>query len=263
MSFWLFKKRKIGLVLGGGVSHGVAHIGVLKAIERYKIPIDIIAATSSGGIVGSLYAAGLDLHLIEELAMNLHWSSLIKVHLLKKGLLTTEGIEKLIKQYIGDKKFSELKIPMVIVGTCLKKADVCVIDSGKVARAVAGASAFPGAFVPIEINNHLIADGGIAGYQVPVNIAKQYGANFIIASDVVPVHPVSKMSLDPMHVFERAVNILMHRLAEPQTKKADILIQPEISEEDLWHLDEKKSRRLISAGESAALQALRKLRRDG
>lgn len=262
MWLWPFKPRKIGLVLGGGVSHGTAHVGVLKVIERYKIPIDYIAATSSGAIVGALYAAGLEMQLIEEIALHLHWRNLIKVNIFQKGMLTTKGIQDLLVKYLGDKEFKDMKIPFAVAATCLKQAEVCVLDKGKVAEAVAAASAFPGAFLPVEIDHHLVADGGVAGYQVPVDVAKKMGAKYIIACDVVPVFPVSHLPMDPMHIFERSVNILMHKLALSQIYKADILIQPQISEEDLWHMDEHKSRRLIGAGEGAALQALRKLRRD-
>ncbi|MEA3494237.1 MAG: patatin-like phospholipase family protein [Candidatus Margulisiibacteriota bacterium] len=262
MWIWPFKPRRIGLVLGGGVSHGVAHIGVLKVIERYKIPIDYIAATSSGAIVGALYAAGLEMHLIEELALHLHWRNLVKISILQKGMLTTRGVHDRLVEYLGDKEFKDLKTPFAVAATCLKQAEVCILDKGKVADAVAGSSAFPGFFLPLEIGQHLLVDGGVTGYQVPVDTAKKMGAKFIIASDVVPIFPVSHLPLDPIHVFERSANILMHKLALSQIYRADILIQPQISEEDLWHLDESKARRLISAGEGVALQALKKLRRD-
>lgn len=262
MWIWPFKPRKIGLVLGGGVSHGIAHVGVLKVIERYKIPIDYIAATSSGAIVGALYAAGLEMHMIEEIALHLHWRNLVRVNIFQKGMVSTKGIHDLLVKYLGDKEFKDMKIPFAVAATCLKQAEVCVLDHGRIADAVAGASAFPGAFLPVAINNYLVADGGIAGHQVPVDVCRKMGAKYIIASDVVPVFPISHLPMDPMHVFERSVNILMHKLAQSQIYSADILIQPQISEEDLWHLDEHKARRLIGAGEGAALQALRKLRRD-
>ena len=249
------------MVLGGGVSHGIAHVGVLKVIERFHIPIDYIAATSSGGIVGAFYAAGMEIEKIEEIALKMNWHNLVRIHLFRKEMVTISGIEDMLKKYLGDKQFSDMKIPFAVAATCLKKADLCILNEGSVAKAVAAGCAFPGAFAPAKINSFLAADGGVIGYQVPVDVARKMGANFVIASDVVPVYPVEDIPMDPLHIFERAVNILMNKLSEDQTRRANILVQPAIGEEDLWHLDEHKARRMVSAGEIAAEKVLRKLAR--
>ncbi len=258
MWLWPFKPRKIGLVLGGGVSHGIAHVGVLKVIERYKIPIDYISGTSSGAIVGVLYAAGLEMRLIEEIALSFNWFDLFRINIFREGFITTEGIQNVIKKYLGDIEFKDLKIPFAAVGTCLRRAEACVLDHGKVAPAVGGVSAFPGIFSPVMIEDHLVVDGGISGNQLPVDVVKQMGANYVIASDVVPVYTVHDLSRKPQDVFERSVNIIMHGLSLPQMKRANILIQPQI-EEDLWGFDEDKARRMINEGEKAALKSLHKI----
>ena len=258
---WPFKK-KIGLALSGGVSHGIAHVGVLKAIEKYKIPIHCVAGTSSGSIVGALYASGLELPVIEEIALKMNWHTMLRIHPFQSGHVTMEGLETMLRKYLGDKDFSQLKVPFAVATTCLRSAELCIIKSGKVSRAVLAATAFPGAFAPIEVDGHLVADGGIIGYEVPVDVCKVLGANFVIASEVSPVVPLKNISLDPLHVFDRALNIIMHNLALPQIRKANIMITPPIGEEDLWSMDEKKARRLIAAGEASALHVLRKFRRD-
>jgi NTE family protein len=261
MRFFFFKPQKIGLVLGGGVSHGIAHVGVLKAVDKYKIPIDYIAATSSGALVGAAYAAGLPIKKIEEIALALNWLDLIKINIFREGFVTTGGIQDILKKSIGDLEFKDLKIPFVAVGTCLRRAEACILDHGKVAPAVGGVSAFPGIFSPVMIENHLVADGGIAGNQLPVDAVKKMGADFVIASDVVPINTIPDLSRKPLDVFERSLNIIMHRLSVPQMKKADILVQPQI-EEDLWSFDENKARRMIDEGERVALKALRKIRQN-
>jgi len=261
MGFWIFGRKKIGLALSGGASRGISHVGVLKVIERYNIPIDCIAATSSGAVVGAFYASGLELPLIEEIALKLHWRSLIRVDLLRPGMISTHGIKDVLGKHLGDKTFSHLKIPLRVATTCLESGEPCVVKEGNVALAVEAATAFPGVFAPVTIDNRSMADGGISGQNLPVNVVKDMGANFVIASYVGFLRRVKKMPKDPIHVFERAVSVMMNRMAAPQRKDADILIEPHIEEEDSWHMDEKKSRRLIAEGERSAEDALFKLRR--
>ena len=89
---WLFKKRKIGLTLGGGVARGIAHIGVLKVLEKFKIPIHFISATSSGSLVGAAYAAGMEVRLIEEIALRISWGKILRVSFFRPGFVSTDAI---------------------------------------------------------------------------------------------------------------------------------------------------------------------------
>ena len=107
---WLLGKRKIGLVLGGGVARGIAHVGVLKVFEKFQIPIHSIAATSSGALVGSAFAAGLEVRLIEEIALRISWGKILKISFFRPGFATGDAIQELIIKYIGDKKFSDLNL---------------------------------------------------------------------------------------------------------------------------------------------------------
>ena len=104
-----------------------------------------------------------------------------------------------------------------------------------------------------------MVDGGI-GDNLPVDAVKKLGANYVIASDVIPAKPVRYLPRDPFQVFGRSLDIVLNKLSLEQRKKANILIEPQI-EEDIWHLDLHKAKRLIAAGEAAAHKALRKLRR--
>jgi len=258
--FWpLFGKKKIGLVLSGGVARGIAHIGVLKVIEQYKIPIDFIAATSSGSIAGAAYAAGLETRLIEEIGLRISWGKILRVAFFRPGFVSGEGIKDLIIKYVGDKVFSELKIPLTVVGTDLRNGKPVIINRGRVAKAVAASSAFPGLFAPEEINRRMVIDGGIAE-NLPVDVVKKMGANYVVASDVIPSGSVHYMPKDPIQVFSRSLDIVLHQLSVRERKKANILIEP-MMEEDIWPFDLHKAKALIAAGEAAAHKALRGLRR--
>ncbi len=257
--FWLpFLKKKIGLVLGGGVARGIAHVGILKVVEKYKIPLHCITATSSGAIVGAAFAAGLEVRIIEEIATRINWGRIVRIAFFRPGFVSSEGIEELVSKYIGDIKFSDLKIPFAVVAADIKSGEPVVINKGSVAKAVAASTAFPGVFTPAEVKHHVVVDGGIA-HNLPVEEARQMGANFTVAVDVVPSKPIHYLPKDAFQVFGRALDLVLHKLSVEQRELADILIEPKM-EEDIWHLDLHKAKRLIAVGEAAAQKALRKIR---
>ncbi len=258
---WLFGKKKIGLVLGGGVARGIAHIGVLRILEKAKIPIECIAATSSGAIVGAAFAAGLETRVIEEVALRISWGQLLKITFFKPGFIASEAIEEMLVQYLGDLKFSDLKIPLAVVAADLKSGEPVVIREGRVARAVAASAAVPGIFAPLEINHQFLVDGGL-GNNLPVNVVKEMGANYCVAVDVVPSRPVHHLPKDAFQAYGRAFDIVMHKLSVKQRQEADMLIEPTLEiDEDIWHLDVHKAKKLIAAGEMAAQAVINRLKR--
>ncbi|OGC23359.1 hypothetical protein A2291_06840 [candidate division WOR-1 bacterium RIFOXYB2_FULL_42_35] len=258
--FWnIFGQKKIGLVLGGGVARGIAHIGVLKVFEQHKIPIAAIAGTSSGAIIGAAYAAGLEVRIIEEIALRISWGKFIRVAFFRPGIITGAAIEDFLVKYIGDKQFSDLKIPLAVVATNLKTGEPEVLKQGKVAKAVAASSAFPGVFVPEDIKYNFLVDGGISN-NLPVDVARKMKTNFVVAVDVVPAKTDDARPKDPMQVFGRSLDIVLHRLSQEQRKAADILIEPSF-DQDVWHLDLGKAKQLIKAGEVAAQAVVNRLKR--
>jgi NTE family protein len=257
--FWgVFGRKKIGLVLGGGVARGIAHIGVLKVIEKYQIPIECIVGTSSGAMVGAVYAAGLEVGLIEELSLRISWGRIFKLAFFRPGFISGEGIRELMIKYIGEKKFADLKIPLAVVATEIKSGEPVVISRGEVAKAVAASTAFPGVFAPEEYDHQTVVDGGLS-LNLPVELPKQLGANYVVAVDVVPARPIHYVPRDAFQVFGRSLDLVLHKISAEQRGKANILIEPQI-DEDIWQLDIHKAKKLIASGEKAALQALRRLR---
>lgn len=258
--FWsMFGKKKIGLVLGGGVARGIAHIGVLKVIDKYNIPIDFISATSSGAISGAAYAAGMEIRLIEEIGMRISWGKLLRVAFFRPGFVSGDAIKDLITKYVGDKTFSELKIPLAVVATDVRTGAPVVINRGNVAKAVAASSAFPGLFAPEEVNQRFVMDGAIS-LNLPVDVVKKMGANYVIASDVIPSKPSHYLPHDPLQAFSHALDLVLHQLSKEQRKKANILVEPQYKE-DIYPFDLHRVKKLIAAGEAAAHTALRNLRR--
>ncbi len=238
---------------------GFAHIGVLKVIDKYKIPIKCVAGVSAGSVVGAAYAAGMEIRLIEEIALRIDWGRILKLAFFRPRFASHMEIEELIVKYIGDKEFSDLKVPFAVVVTDLKSGDPVIVNQGRIARAVAASSAIPGIFPPIEIDRHFVSDGGISN-NLPVDAVKRMGANYVIAVDIIPSKPVHSIGKDKFSIFGRALDIVVHNLSYSQRKRANILIDP-ITEEDIWRIDLNKAKRLIAAGEAAAFRALHKIRR--
>ncbi len=249
----LFKKifkKKVGLALSGGVARGIAHIGVVKVLKKHKIPIDCIAGVSSGALVGALFAAGMGPEIMEVNSLKLGWFTFMRIAFGRHGPLSNEEIKKFVIQNIGDKKFSELAIPLSVVCTDILSSEEVVIDEGKVAIAIATSCAFPGFFEPARVGGSILFDGGMVN-NLPVSVVQRMGADFVIAVDVVPG---GKRKSEPDNIFQvvgRAYDIMVRKMSEESRRAAQVLIEPEIPE-DIWHIDFDKAKRLIKAGEEAA-----------
>lgn len=260
MAWWFFRKKKVGLALGGGVARGIAHIGVLKVLQQNQIPVDFVSGTSSGSLVGAAFAAGLDLDQIEQIVLRIHWQDFFKFTFFQPGFTSAEAIEDFAVKYLGDPKFSDLKIPFAVVTTDLRTGERVVINQGRVVRAVAASATFPGVFVPEERAGRFLVDGGIVS-NVPVDLARELGAEFVIASDAVPSRTIRAVPQDAFQVLGRSLDLILKRLSQAEARRADVLIELEFEDEDIWHLDFHKAKKLIEAGMAAAHRQINKIRR--
>lgn len=248
--FSFLRPRRVGLALSGGVARGLAHIGVLKVLKKHKIPIHFVAGCSAGALAGAVFAAGMDPEKMEKKARSLNWLNYLRISLDRYGPATTDELQKLVRENIGDKKFEELKLPFAAVCADIKTGRRVILREGKVAWAVAASCAFPGVLTPIKHGADLLVDGGLAE-NLPVKTVKEMGANFIIAVDVVPSYPLKADPQNAAQMFGRSLDLVLHSLSAEQRKLADVLIEPEIPE-DIWHLDIDKAAQLIKVGEAAA-----------
>ena len=145
------KRPKIGLALGSGGSRGLAHIGVIKALEENNIPIDFIAGSSIGAMAGGFYAAGLSIKKMEEISLETNWRrmfSLVDPHL-KQGLISGEKVKTFIEGYVDGKKIEDCKIPFVAVATDLKTGEIVILNKGEMAQAIRASISIPLVFKPV------------------------------------------------------------------------------------------------------------------
>jgi len=179
---------KLGLVLGSGAARGLAHIGVLKALAEENIVIDVIAGSSIGALVGACFAREAKITELEELVLRTDWKRLLRLSdpnlaFMLKGFIHGKKVKELLKTIIGDVEFKDLKIPLAVVATDINTGEEVIIKEGSVVEAVRASISIPAIFMPVKIKNRFLMDGGIIN-PVPVNVAKDMGAKFVIACNV-------------------------------------------------------------------------------
>lgn len=179
------EKRSIGLALGGGAARGCAHIGVIRALEENKIPISCIAGTSIGSLVGSVYASG-GLDELESLLVGMDMVGLMKffdVAFPHSGLVNGKSVSRLLEKLIGGRSFEGMKIPFCAVATDIITGGEVSMSSGDVVEAVRASIAVPGVFTPVLSGEKVLVDGGLVN-PVPVNAARDLGADYVLAVDL-------------------------------------------------------------------------------
>ncbi len=238
--------KKIGLALGGGAVLGAAHIGIIRAIDEYDIPIKFISGTSIGSLIAALYSFGLTWNEMQEIAVDLNWLDISTLSLSQYGLLTNKKIGNVITDHLGDVQFNESKIPLAVIATDIAKGKKVVLSEGSVADAVMASTCIPGIFVPIQKDNQLLIDGGVME-NVPVLSLQEMGADFIIGVDL----NAKQSFIKPDNILEVLINTINLTLASAtrlQTEETDLLITPDVSEFNLY--DTSQVSALIERGYS-------------
>lgn len=265
-------KKKVGLVLGGGAARGMAHIGVLNVLEKEGIPIDMIAGTSAGAVVGSLYARSQNASLIEQKVINLtgrQITRLIDPALPRTGFIKGEKFNDLLASFLGGNiKFNDLLIPFACTATDIDTGEAVVLDRGSVVEAVRASISIPGIFTVVKRAGRYLVDGRLAN-PVPVDLARRMGADFVIASNVIPgvvdrAQPPAEESTrgarEPniIHILLQSIHIGTYSLVKFNLEQADVVIEP-----DVVHIgvaDFQHARECIKLGELAAKKAIPEIR---
>jgi NTE family protein len=252
---------RVALVLGGGAARGLAHVGVLRVLEDAGIPVELVVGTSVGSLVGALYADGHNARALEHLARDLDRGDFfdfgLAPALFGTGLARGARLERWVRDHLRAGRVEDLAIRYAAVATDLDDGSAVVLARGDVARAVRASSAIPGVFEPVELDGRLLVDGGVVA-NLPVTVARQLGADVVIAVDVTEVSGKAKPS-SFVEVLLRAVTILTHEGVEQSALASDVLVAPAVGDVDLLDFDAKD--RTIAAGVAAAREKLPEIRR--
>jgi NTE family protein len=255
-------RPKIGLALGSGGAKGLSHIGVLKMIEKYNIPIDYIAGSSIGSLMGAHFAAFKDPKRLEELFINLNLRKGFQLFdpILQGGFIKGIKFEKFIEEILEGATFDKLQIPFAAVATDFNTAKTVVFTEGTLSKAIRASTSVPTLFQPLSYKNLLLADGGLSN-SVPVDVVRTMGADIVIAVNLDTVYTekgiLPSLTKTPLH----SINVLRHNLALQSTKTADIIISPRgIYQIGLigWNyfFDTEKTKHVIHEGEKATEAAI-------
>lgn len=256
----LRKPPKIGLALSGGATHGAAHIGVLRVLEKEGIKLDFITGTSAGAIVGSAYCSGMKVDELSDLWRTMRWPTLLRPSLLHSmALFDTSPMEVFIRSKFGDCEFKDLDIPFAAIACDIVTSERVVLNSGPLAPAVRASAAVPGLFSPVEIDNHLLVDGGIVD-NLPVTEVKKMGADYVIAVDLAVRGGAFKRPENPFEVLMEMINIMQSRSTLPDPSECDCYIRPDVSKYSKWEFGDSDA--VENEGVKAAEGVMDQLRKD-
>lgn len=254
-------RPKVGVALAGGAARGIAHIGVLSVLTEHEIPIDFIAGTSAGSIAGGLFAAGLSTDRMAELIRNASWSDLTTWSLPRLGLLNFNRVTEWLDECLDGhpNQIEDLPIPFAAVAADIVSGELVAVTQGPLSQALRASSSVPGVMEPCRIGEHLLVDGGIIN-NLPVAVARQMGAEYVIAVDLLPQGIVG--GKEPENVFDLMVTAfyMLMRATHNDGSSIDCIIQPRIGEFSM--IDLGRTDELIAQGREAALEKLPQIRAD-
>lgn len=256
-------RKKVGLALGSGGAKGLAHIGVLKAFRDAHVPVDMIAGSSIGAVVGALYAKEGDIDFVEHIALTTNWTELLPFLDVRfgKGLLKGEKLRAFIEAHVGDIDFSELRIPFSAVATNMHTGQPHVFQTGKVAEAVRASASIPLIFRPAHIGAHEYSDAGLS-MPLPVRAVRAMGAEVVVAVDLDAHAGSSERSIrNVVDVAQRTIELLSMHLAHECVGEADTHLVPPVSHIG-WEafFTTRRSAEVIALGEQVAREWIPLLR---
>ncbi len=259
-------RPKVGLVLSGGAARGLAHIGVLKALEEQGIKIDAIAGTSMGAVVGGLYASGYKIDELEKLALNIDWQAalsdappredvpfrrkqddrdfLVKQKLsfrddgslgLPLGVIQGQNLALLLESLLAHtsdtRDFDKLPIPFRAVATDIANGEKVVFRKGHLPQVIRASMSIPAVFAPVELNGRLLVDGGMTD-NIPLDVAREMGVDVAIVVDIGTPLRNRKQLTTVVDVLNQSITLMTRSNSEEQLaalKPSDVLIQPALA----------------------------------
>ncbi len=274
-------RPKVGLVLSGGGAKGFAHVGVLKVIDELGIPIDFIAGTSMGSLIGGFYAIGYSAVDIEKIILNQNWEDLLTDNVSRnfvpiyekkdferyilsfpikpKGIVLPSGIvegqnvinlfERLTIDYHDEMDFKKLPIPFLCIATDLETGEAVILDKGYLPLAMRASMAIPTFFAPVEIDDKLLADGGMIN-NFPVKELIKMGADIVIGVDVQSGVKSKQELKSLLDIINQTVSLMALNNFKDNLKYCDIYIKPKIDNYTVGSFQDADS--LIYKGEEIA-----------
>lgn len=247
---------RVGIALGGGAAKGFAHIGVIKMLHASGIRPVVVSGTSAGSVVGAMYASGMDAFQLQQHAVALDESSIRDVSLFSGGVMKGQKLQDYVNRLVDNRPIERMRIPFAAVSTQLETGQRTVFTRGNTGQAVRASSSVPGVFEPVAIGKWHYVDGGIVS-PVPVDAARQLGADFVIAVDI-STKASGKAPGSLLGNINQSIAIMGQKLGEQELARADAVVRPNVR--DIGPTDFVERNNAILEGERAALAAMPQIR---
>jgi NTE family protein len=249
---------RIGLALGGGAAKGFAHVGVIAVLEQAGIEPSLVVGTSAGSLVAAFYASGMNAAQLQATAMRMEEVTLADwmVPLINRGLFRGEALARFVNDAVASRPIEDMRLTLGVVAADLANGQPVLFRRGNTGTAVRASSAVPAIFQPVRIAGRDYVDGGLVA-PVPVQFARQMGAEFVIAVDISQP-PEGQPAGDTLQILMQTFNIMGQAINQHELKQADLLVRPSLV--GLRSADFSARQRAIDAGKAAMLAALPELR---
>ena len=241
---------EIGIVLSGGGARGIAHLGVLQALEEIGIRPDILSGVSAGALIGALYAAGHSPEHILTLVKTHTSSSLVRMILSPSGLFSPAGLGKLLKEAIPHDSFDHLQIPLYVTATDIGSGESITFSEGQLYPVLIGSSSIPGLFTPVKFGPRYLVDGGVRN-NLPVDCIR-HQCDKILGGHVNKLYQDSPEQLGRFQVLEKSFHLAVADTVAAHALQCDIFLEPELRGHQMFEL--KHADQLYKAGYDAVLK---------
>lgn len=251
-------RPRVGVALGGGFARGMAHVGVLKVLAEEGVPIDYVAGTSVGAVIGAMYCSGVSVKELEELAALVRFRDFARWTVSRFGFCSNDRMEPFLGKLLKCQTFEELQVPLAVTATDFETGDAVVFRSGRLVDAIRASCAYPGMFLPVEIGGRLLIDGLLA-HPVPSQPLREMGAE-----RVVGVYLAGGWSRGrrPRHVFDvigQCFSIAQDKMCTTWQAYSDVTLLPNVA--GFGYDEFVRAPELIRAGETAARAAVPEIKK--
>lgn len=251
------QKPRVALVLGAGTARGLAHIGVLQVLLENQIPFDMIVGSSMGAMIGTIYACGADIYMLDKMLEVMNTNILFDVGVPRLGFVSGNRISKFLELLTKRKNFADMDLPVAVVATDLLTGERVVIEDGPIAEAVRASISLPGIFAPVMRDRMVLVDGAVID-RLPIEVARMKNADLVIAVDVTYGTCQKSVIKNTMDVILTSLDIMAKHQFEAVMPYADILIQPAVGHISPRELN--RSREIVDLGRKATEEKITEIK---
>jgi len=249
------ERPTIGLALGSGSIRGMAHLGVLRVLEEEGIPIDMIAGTSVGSLVGGAYAAGMPVGDCVQLLSTMRWGQLVRPTIPKRSFVHNTPMIGFIEQHLGRRLIEELPIPFAAVASDTTTGDAHIMRKGSLAQAISASTAIPAIMRPIDYEGKNLVDGAVV-HPVPAALVKSMGADIVIAVNVCAESFAKGTARNFVDSLMNTIDMMSAKMVKEELQLADIILRPDLGYNQISFKDAKFC---VAAGEVVTVEAINRI----